>query len=186
MLYINFSAEINIHTSEGLMNLLSKWINEGEEEFYFLFSSSGGVVRDGITLYNYMESLPAKIIMHNIGMVDSIANVVFMAGDERFAVPNSSFLFHGVGFSITQPTRLEMKELKERIKSIDRDQTLISQIIANKSNLSVDEIKNFFMELQTKTPEEAKKIDLIQDIKEVKIPKGANIISTEFQRRPWR
>ena len=69
-------------------------------------------MKDGVTLYNYIKSLSVKVVMHNVGLVNSIANVIFLAGNERYAVPHSSFLFHGVGFDIPQPTRLEEKEFK--------------------------------------------------------------------------
>lgn len=186
MIYINFSAEINPHTLEALMNFLADQTNKGEKEFYILLSSLGGSVKDGVTLYNYINSLPAKIVMHNIGLVNSIANVVFLAGKERYATSHSSFLFHGVGFDIPSPIRLEEKELKEKIKIIERDQTLMSEIIAERTKLSIEEIRKLFLEAQTKTPEEAKNMGLIQEIKEVKIPEGAKVFSFVFPSRPWR
>jgi len=186
MIYINFSAEINEYTSESLMNFLANQLSSGEKEFYILLSSTGGRVDKGITLYNYIKSLPVKIIMHNIGIVNSVANIIFLVGNERYAVPHSSFLFHGVGFDILQPTRLEEKDLKEKIKIIERDQALMSEIIAEKTRLSIDEIRKLFLEAQTKTPEEAKKIGLIQDIREVKIPEGAKVFSFAFSQRSWK
>jgi ATP-dependent protease ClpP protease subunit len=168
------------------MNFLANQMNEGEREFYILLSSPGGGTREGITLYNYLQSLPAKIITHNIGIIDSIGNIIFLAGKERYAVPHSSFLFHGVGFNIDQPARLEEKDLKEKIKIIERDEKLISEIIAEKTKLSVEEIREIFLEAQTKTPEEAKKIGLIHEIKEVKIPESAKVFSFAFPQRPWR
>lgn len=183
MIYINFSVEINQHTSEALMSFLADNINKGEKEYYILLSSPGGSTDNGVTLYNYIKSLPAKIIMHNIGMIDSIANLLFLAGEERYAVPNSSFLFHGVGFDVKQTTRLEEKELKEKIKIIERDQKLISRIIAARTMLSIKEIRKMFLEAQTKTPEEAKITGFIQEIKEIKIPKGAKVFSFAFPQR---
>ena len=151
-----------------------------------MLSSLGGSVKDGVTLYNYIKSLPAKTIIHNIGMVNSIANVIFLARNERYTAPHSSFLFHGVGFDIPQPTRLEEKELKEKSKVIERDQTLMSEIIAERTKLPIEEIRKLFLEARTKTPEEAKKIYLIQEIKEVKIPEGVKVFSLVFPQRPWR
>ncbi len=84
MIFINFSAEINPHTSEALMSFFAEQINNGENEFYIMLSSFGGSVKDGITLYNYIKALPAKVIMHNIGMVNSIANVIFLAAEDRY------------------------------------------------------------------------------------------------------
>lgn len=186
MIYINFSAEINPHTSEALMGFLAENTSKGEKEFYILLSSNGGSVKDGVTLYNYINSLPVKITMHNIGLVNSIANVIFLAGDKRYAVPHSSFLFHGVGFNIDRPARFEEKEIKEKTKMIDRDQKLISGIIAEKTKLSLDETRKLFLETQTKTPGEAKNIDLIHEIKKADIPVGVKVFSFAFPQRPWK
>lgn len=163
------------------MNVLAQQITKGENEIYILFSSGGGRVNDGVTLYNYIKALPAKVIMHNIGVVDSIANVVFLAGDERFAVPNSSFLFHGVGFDITQPTRFEEKQIKERLLALQRDTELLANIISERTKLSLEEVKKLFLEAQTKNPQEATQVGIINEIREVKLPKGANIISLLLQ-----
>ena len=186
MIYINFSSEINQHTSEVLMNFLSDNINKGEKEFYILFSSPGGRVINGITLYNYIKSLPAKFIMHNIGIVDSVANVVFLAAEERYANFSSSFLFHGVGFDIPQSNRFELKDIKEKLITIERDQSLIAEIILKRSKIKEEELKNMFLEAAVKNPNEAKELELIHEIKEVKIPEGSKIFSFVFPQRPWR
>jgi ATP-dependent protease ClpP protease subunit len=180
MIFLNFNTPIVEKSAHALMAFLAEQTRKGENEVYILLSSSGGLVPSGVTLYNFIMSLPIKIVMHNIGIVDSIANIVFLAGIERYAVPHSSFLFHGVGFEISQPTRFEEKQVKERLLSIERDQRLIGQIIAENSKLDLNKIKDMFLEAQTLTPEQAKEVDIIQDIREVKVPAGANIQSFVF------
>lgn len=180
MLYINFSAPINERTSQALMNLLTEQLNSGKKEFYFLFASPGGNVRDGVTLHNFIRSLPAKIIMHNIGIVDSIGNVVFLAAEERYANPHSSFLFHGVGFDVSQPIRLEEKNLKERLNVIQRDQKIITDIIAERTRLGKEETMEMFFEVKTKTSEDAKEAGIVQDVKLANIPAGSRIVSLQF------
>jgi ATP-dependent Clp protease protease subunit len=180
MIFINFNAPIVEKTSQALMAFLAEQNRKGESEVYVLLSSGGGMVQSGVTLYNFIMSLPVKVVMHNIGIVDSIANVLFLAGIERYAVPHSSFLFHGVGFDITQPTRFEEKQVKERLLSIERDQQLIGEIIAENSKLDLNKIKEMFLEAQTLTPEQAKEVDIIQGIREIKIPAGANVQSFVF------
>ena len=112
--------------------------------------------------------------------MNSIANVVFLAGAERYAVPHSSFLFHGVGFNIPQPTRFDEKQVRERLMSIQKDQETISEIIAARTKLTKAEVGKMFLEAQTKTPSEAKTSGIIHAIKEAKIPDGAKIISFVF------
>jgi len=92
-LFMSFSAEVNQNTSESLMVTFSQHYNKGVTDFYLLLSSPGGNVNNGITIYNFLKSLPINLTTHNIGVVDSIANVIFLAGDNRYAVPHSSFLF---------------------------------------------------------------------------------------------
>jgi len=93
MIYVNFHAPINAKTSQILMNVLAQQITKGENEIYILFSSGGGRVNDGVTLYNYIKALPAKVIMHNIGVVDSIANVVFWQVMKDSPFPIHHFFF---------------------------------------------------------------------------------------------
>lgn len=185
-IFISFSAEINQNTTESFMAVIAEQINRGVKDFYILLSTPGGIVANGITLYNYLRSLKANITMHNIGVVDSIGNVIFLAGEQRYAVPNSSFLFHGVGFDITQVVRLEEKDLKEKLKIIERDQNLMSNIITERTKLKAEDIEKMFLEAATKTAEEAKEIGIINDIKLADIPKDAQILQFAFQQRPWR
>ena len=58
---------------------------------------------DGVIIL--LAAMPFKLATHNVGRVNSIGNVVFLAGEERYAVPHSAFMFHGVGFDVKQ-TRL--------------------------------------------------------------------------------
>jgi ATP-dependent Clp protease protease subunit len=181
MLFINFHAGIDGKTSQTLMGVLAEQVNKGEKEVCLMLSSAGGATNSGITLFNYIKSLPIKTIMFNIGIVDSIANVVFLAGAERYAVPNSSFLFHGVGLNITQQARFEEKQIKESLLSIERDQNLITDIIVANSKLDLNRVKDMFLEAKTLTPEEAKTVNIIKDVKPLVIPEGAKILSLIFQ-----
>ncbi len=177
MIYVKFSSPITPQTSQILMNFLSEQINKGQKEFYFLISSPGGSVNDGVMLHNFIRALPAKIIMHNIGIIDSIANVIFLAANERYANSNSSFLFHGVGFDIIQPERMDEKNLREKIAIIERDQKSIADIIAERTQLKEQEIIEMFFKAKTKSANEAKEAGIIQDIKLAIIPEGSQIIS---------
>ena len=181
-LFVSFSAEINQNTAENLMGIFAQRLNQGTKDFYLLLSSPGGNVMNGITIYNFLKSLPINLTTHNIGIVDSIANVIFLAGKTRYAVKNSSFLFHGVGFDINQ-ARFEEKDVKEKLKMIQRDQKLIANIIAEQSQYTEAEIEKMFFEADTRTPGQAKEKGLISDIREVNIPEGAEVVQFIFQRK---
>ncbi len=181
-LFISFSAEVNQNTAENLMGVFAQKLNQGIKDFYLLLSSPGGSVVSGITIYNFLKSLPINLTIHNIGIVDSIANVIFLAGETRYAVKNSSFLFHGVGFDINQ-ARFEEKNIKEKLKMMQRDQRLITNIIVEQSQYTQQEIEKMFLEADTCTPEQAKEKGLIDDIREINIPEGAEVVQLIFQRK---
>ena len=88
-----------------------------------------------------LRALPAKIITHNIGSVDSIGNVIFLAGEERYACSSATFMFHGVGFDVMQPMRFEEKLLQERLDGIRADQDKIGAVITDRTSLTKQEVR---------------------------------------------
>src|SRR5580704_2643319 len=63
-----------------------------------MFSSSGGNCAQGLSLYNFIRSLPVQIRMHASGVVESMAVPVFVAGHIRTSSPLSRFFFHAYDF----------------------------------------------------------------------------------------
>lgn len=176
-IYINFINPINNQTANNIIQTCSNLItNHSPKELYFQFSSPGGDVNAGIYLYNFLKSLPVKIIMHNIGIVDSIGTIVFASGDERYASSNSSFLFHGVGITFQNVT-LKYNQLSEFLSQVESDQIKIASILQKNSNLNQEEILSFFNKGETKNPEFAKEKGFILNIYESIIPEGASIVT---------
>ena len=137
---------------------------------------------NGMNLYHVLRGMPFELITHNVGNVDSIGNVVFLAGKERYATPNATFMFHGVGFDIPPNKRLEEKDCRERLDGILSDQTRMGNIIAQHTNLSEGEIAELFKEAQTKDANFAIDKGIIGEIREVQIASGCPIISLVFKR----
>jgi ATP-dependent protease ClpP protease subunit len=180
--YVSFSAEINPKTTESLLAVLAQQVTDGFDEVYLLLSTPGGTVMNGINLYNVMRSMPFRLITHNVGNVDSIGNAIFLAGEERYACPNSTFMFHGVGFDINQAIRLEEKNVRETLGSLLSDQKRIGDIIASRTTIMGREIRKLFREAQTKDAAYARANGIINDIRDVQIPSGAPILQLVFQR----
>ena len=111
--YISFSAEISVTTTEQIIATSTNLVIQGFNRLYFLFSTPGGNVMNGMNLYNVLRGLPAELVFHNVGNVDSIGNAIFVAGDDRYACAHSSFMFHGVGVDVQAGLRLEQKILRK-------------------------------------------------------------------------
>jgi ATP-dependent Clp protease protease subunit len=115
--------------------------------------------------------------MHNIGSVDSIATVIFLAGKERYANPNSSFLFHGIAQSFNEKTSLTVFQFKELLSNIEQDQAKITNIITQYTKITVEELNNLFMQGEAKTPEFALEKGFISEIKPLSIESNATLVS---------
>jgi len=180
--YITFSGEINPSTTETLIAVLSQQVNNKVDEVYLMISTPGGNVMNGLNLYNVMRGFPFRLTTHNVGNVDSIGNAIFLAGHDRYACPHSTFMFHGVGFDIKNPIRLEQKNLQEHLDAILADQLRIGSIIREHTNLNDGQISDLFREARTKDANYALSIGMIQEIRDVNILLGSTVISLVFKR----
>ncbi len=180
--YVSFSAEINPHTTESLISVMANLVNQRVKTVHLFLSTPGGRVMNGLNLYNILRGMPIELITHNVGNVNSIGNAVFLAGSKRFATPQSTFMFHGVGFDVEGRTRLEEKTLRERLDSVLSDQKLIGSIISDRTTIKDSEVIDLFREAQTKDVAYAISSGIIHEIRNVQIPAGGPIISLVFQR----
>jgi ATP-dependent Clp protease protease subunit len=180
--YVSFSAEINANTTESLIATMSQFAMQGVQEVHLLMSTPGGTVMHGMNLYNVLRALPFKLITHNVGNVDSIGNAIFLAGEERFACPHSTFMFHGVGFDSQPGLRLEEKNLRESLSGLLADQNKIATVIEERTLLSMQKIRPLFRQAQTKDVAYAVSAGIVHEVKDVQIPAGAPIIALVFQR----
>jgi membrane-bound ClpP family serine protease len=79
-LYLSFTAKVNDQTTTSLLNVLAAAIQQGTMKITLMLSTPGGSVMHGMTLYNYLTALPVELVTYNIGNVDSIGAIVFLAG----------------------------------------------------------------------------------------------------------
>lgn len=181
--YVSFSAEVNQQTTEALLAVCADLANKRVDTVYLMLSTPGGSVLNGMTLYNVLRAMPFKLITHNVGAVNSIGNVIFLAGEERYTVPNATFMFHGVGFDVTQPQRFEEKLLTERLESVQMDQRKIAAVIRERTRFPDDqEIAALFLQAATKDPAYALQRGIVHEVRELKIPKGAPLVQLVFKR----
>jgi ATP-dependent protease ClpP protease subunit len=182
VVYVSFSADIRQPATESLIATLAHCANAEVKQVYILFSTLGGQVINGFNLYNVMRGMPFELITHNVGSVNSVGNVVFLAGSKRYATSNATFMFHGVGFDI-QNQRLVERDLHEKLSSLQNDQKRIGDLIAQHTSVTEDEIQEFFRTGQTKDAIFAKEKGIISEIRDVSLSPGCPVIPLVFQRQ---
>jgi len=178
VMYINYYDSISDVKVKAIMAFLADLLNrEKPDTIYFLFSSSGGNVDAGITLYNYLRALPVKLIMHNTGSIDSIANVIFLAADTRYTAVHSSFLFHGIVQPVIANTNLTKSQLSEILSSLNLSESKVAGIITQRTQLTSIEIGELFAKGESKDAAFALSKGMVNEIKNPEIPEGTNILS---------
>ena len=91
---IHYTGPINSATCGNLINTCSKALQQGAEVLQLNIATMGGECSYSFTLYNFLRALPVPVHTHNLGTVESMGNILFLAGVHRMACACSRFLFH--------------------------------------------------------------------------------------------
>ncbi len=159
--YLGYIGSIE---SDGVGNIaaaLNAAMNEGYEEVYLSMSSPGGMMDDGFFLYNYIRSLPIKVIAHNIGAIRSTAVVIFLSAMERYCSKRSLFMTH--------TSRIPGLEERPEMELVERNRH--TTFLREHTNLP-DDLLNRDAVI---TPEQALEYGIVNGIKELSIPKGSKV-----------
>jgi ATP-dependent Clp protease protease subunit len=181
---IRFFAPVIDATVNALMNAIDQKMKQGIRDFIILVSSPGGSVPHGLSAYNYLKGLPATIVTHNFGSVDSIGIVLYCAGSKRLSVPQARFLLHGVSAQFRGEQNLDEKLLDERLKGLRIDAENIAKVIAANTGKSTTEVTAAMFERITLNPEEAKAWGLVHEVKSELFEAGSEVIAIQFQQQP--
>ena len=167
--YVLFSRLIN---DENVIELVRKpnEISSRGQDIYLLLNSHGGNVAAGIHCYNMLRALPTRLVSHNVGNVNSIANAVFPTGEERYSTSSAVFMFHSVGFDINTPTRLDCLQIREHLDSVIADHNRIGAIISDRSELALSAAIELFDTQIVRTAEWALKNGVIHEVKDLYLP----------------
>ncbi len=176
-IYIVFQAGVDQNTTTQLLNAITNSINAGVSEINILISSPGGSVFHGMSVASLIRSSSVPINTYNVGQIDSIAGVIFAAGSKRFARINTSFLFHGVTANFSGNLSFPELQLTERLASLKRDRENIAKDISLYTGADYEIVDNLMKESKIISSKEALELGIVQEIIDVKIPKGVQVIN---------
>lgn len=171
-----FQSGVNPQSAGQLLAAITNAVNSQFTEITILISSPGGNVFDGMNVSTIIKAAPIPINVHNVGQIDSIANVIFSAGAKRLAQKNSSFLFHGVVANFGQYSLTE-EQLGERLATLRRDRENIAKNISDFTGIEYPVVDDLMKKGSIVSAEEAKKLGLVHEIVEAKIPAGVQIVT---------
>jgi ATP-dependent protease ClpP protease subunit len=94
-----FAGPIDQQAVQRIANALILAVNNGVETIHLLFQTNGGVVPDGVCLYNLFKSIPLDIALYNVGSIASIGVIAYLGADHRKSCTNATFMIHKTYFS---------------------------------------------------------------------------------------
>lgn len=174
--YIHFSSGIDDEKIHELLRSVADCIQNGDPDVYLLLNSTGGGVWSGYHGYNMLRSLSLNLTVHNVGVVNSVANIIFLAGDRRYASPCSYFKFHSAGWHLKDGARLEATRAKAAVDALTADNDTMAAALADRTSLPPEEIGQLFFRDVVRTTEWALEFGLIEDVRFPSIPAGATLI----------
>lgn len=145
------------------------------EKVHLLFQSFGGVVGDGVCLYNFFKSLPIELTLYNVGAVQSIASIAYLGAKKRKTSAHATFMIHKTVISIANLTPAD--RLKAVTESMALDDKRTDTILRSHLKLPDTQWDNLSRNDLVFSGEEAIKIGLATEIGEFAPPPGTQIFN---------
>ena len=80
-------------------------------------NSPGGVVFDGITIYNLLKNHPANVTTYIDGLAASIASVIALAGNKVIMADNALFMIHNP-YGMIAGNATEMRDFADKLDKV--------------------------------------------------------------------
>ena len=133
-----------------------------EKEIFLYINSPGGVVSDGLAIYDTMQFIQSPVSTLCFGLAASMGSFLLAAGEKgkRFALPNSRIMVHqpSAGF------RGQATDIEIHAKEILDQKANLNQLYANHTGQPVEKIEEALERDNFMSPDDAKKFGIIDDI----------------------
>jgi ATP-dependent Clp protease, protease subunit len=154
-------------------NGLTLAANGGIKRIHMLFQTNGGMVPDGICLYNIFRSAPIEINLYNAGSIASIGVVAYLGAQKRKASQNATFMIHKTHFS---PIAATANRLQSAADAALLDDRRIEGILhAHMASLPKEKWELHTVADVWLSADEALDAGLVTQIEEFKPPKGVQL-----------
>lgn len=171
---IHFTGPINSSTCGQFIDKCSQAIERDASEIIVNIATMGGECSYGFSLYNYMLSLPVPLHTRNLGTVESMGNILFLAGRRRTACRHSKFLFHPFHWNLHGS--VDHARMSEYAMSLDYDLQLYARIVEERTPNAaepLDIVRYLSAAPRILDPEAALAAGMIHAVEEATTPSGA-------------
>ena len=122
---------------QAIQHLMQLQIESLKKPITFIINSGGGGCYDGLALYDAIMTCPVHVTTIGMGIVGSMAFLIYLAGDKRISAVNTRYLNHQVSSEISGKVtdidiaRAEMTALED----------ICTKIVAERTGMKESQIK---------------------------------------------
>jgi len=133
---INFLGQVDESRIAHLSSAISGAMAADASELEIHISSFGGNLYAGIAAYNIIRSLPIPVHAHNIGNIDNMSLLMYLAASTRTTCLYSRFYVGGLNLAFNQAQYIPHQQVMEAIESYDLDIKTCAQIFIERTRCS--------------------------------------------------
>jgi ATP-dependent Clp protease, protease subunit len=170
--YCVFCSVIDQASVQRILNAVAIATQKQVKHIHLLFQSTGGIVADGICLYNFLRTAPIDITLYNMGSVQSIATLAYLGAKHRKVHSSGTFMLHKTTFNPNPPTAPSLQAAAKYVSMEDERTELVLKDKIELSSENWNELRNNPLWF---TAADAIKSKIAEEIGEFSPPKGAQI-----------
>ncbi|MEJ0075550.1 MAG: ATP-dependent Clp protease proteolytic subunit [Alphaproteobacteria bacterium] len=168
--YTTFAGPIDQQSLPRIFHNFAAATQRGVKVLHLLFQSTGGLIGDGISLYNYLRTVPLDLHIYNTGSVHSIAVLGYLAGKHRYISATGSFMIHKVYFP-THPAG-DASRFKAVADALVADDARIEAILRAHTNIPAEKWALYQNQDVIFDAQQAVQCGIAHSIQEFQVPPG--------------
>lgn len=173
--WLTFAGMIDNVASGRLFGVLQQVIQVQGTKVHLLIQSAGGIVGDGVAMYNFLRHLPIELTTYNAGAVESIAVLPYLAGKVRRANDHATFMVHKTAFPLQAPAgAMELSVRAEASRLFDEN---VEAILRSEITLPDEKWATHKTSDLVFNATDAMTYKLVHEIADFKPPRGAPLLN---------
>lgn len=171
--WFTLSGDVNSDMVHRVFDAVADMSEDMVTDAHILVQSNGGYVSDGICLYNYLSQFPIRFHFYNAGAVASIAVILFLAGEKRYASGTARFMVHKSHASAPSGARPEA--LRIIVEGLQADDARTEEILRQHVKFSDEhwQIHNY-SDLHL-TAKQAAEVGMVDKVRDFSPPRGRRV-----------
>jgi ATP-dependent Clp protease protease subunit len=168
---VHFIGPINHNSVCTIRNLCLQAVQSDASKIELHMSTEGGNMTSGFALYFFLKSLPIPLTTWNIGSIESVGVVIFLAGERRFACPDTRFLVHPLHWGFGNLVAADHSRVSEWRDCLDFDAERYAKIFEDATGGATDIRANLNSNARIFNAQQALDAKIIEKVEQVRLPK---------------